>query len=173
MEKIAAVDFRVGWRSRWYGFGPCVASSNWPTNIPGALLCRLIRYVGWIILFRGGRPRMNFPDPLEPDLEILGVADPGVPNAERILIRPTRTVSLIGFGIAMGLFISREQGAMPIHDNVFWFPDMIVEPPALLFVYTNAGKVLQTTLESGEPALVFHWHRPYVLFTDPTLVPVL
>jgi len=110
---------------------------------------------------------------LEPDLEILGVVDAGVPNHERIVIRPTRPISLAGFGITLGVFVSDDLGAAPLYDNVFWFPDIVIDPPTWLFIYTGPGRVLQTTVESGEPALCLHWQRQYVVFTDPSIVPVL
>lgn len=107
-----------------------------------------------------------------PDLRVVGLVDAGVPNSERIVIRPNRQVSLAGFGLAVGISAG-DAGALPIYDNVFWFPDILVEPPAWLFLYTGKGTMRQTTFSSGEPALVFHWQRPYVVFSHPELVPVL
>ena len=106
------------------------------------------------------------------DLKVVGLADAGVANSERIVIRPNRQVSLAGFGLAVGISAG-DAGALPIHDNVFWFPDMLIEPPAWLFIYTGKGTMRQTTMPSGEPAIVFHWQRPYVLFGHPDFVPVL
>jgi hypothetical protein len=111
-------------------------------------------------------------DFLLPDLRVVGLFDAGVPNSERIVIRPNRQVSLAGFGLAVGVSAG-DVGALPIYDNVFWFPDMLVEPPAWLFLYTGKGTTRQTTLPAGEPALVFHWQRPYVVFGHAELVPVL
>jgi len=115
---------------------------------------------------------MAYPDILAPDLKIIGVVDGGVPNSERIALRPNRRVALTGFGIAVGLSAG-DAGALPIYDNVFWFPEMIVEPPAWLFVYTGPGTTRQTTFPSGEPALVFHWNRKHTIFAQHDLVPVL
>lgn len=117
---------------------------------------------------------MDLPDPFRPDLRILGVFDPGVPNKERVIIRPNRQVSLTGVGVAVGITVSKSAGAAPLHDNVFWFPAVTVEPPAWLFLYTGRGEMRQTTVtEKGETALVFHWQRQHTVFNAPYIVPIL
>jgi hypothetical protein len=40
------------------------------------------------------------------ELTIVGVADPGIPNQERIIIRQTQTVNLAGFGLYLGVLRS-------------------------------------------------------------------
>jgi len=97
--------------------------------------------------------------------------DAGIPNEERIILRPTRVVNLRGFGIAVGVAVN-ENSAMAIHDNIFWFPEMVVEPNAWLFIYTGKGTFRQSTA-GGSPAIVFHWQRATTLFGREELVPVL
>ena len=102
-------------------------------------------------------------------LSILGVLDAGVPNLERVVLRARSRISLAGFGLTVGI-ANPQGGAYPLHDSVFWFPDIIVEPPAWVIVYTGAGKTQQSQMPGGDPALTFHWHRPTVVFVDPSLV---
>lgn len=106
-------------------------------------------------------------------LHIVGLFSAGVPNEERIVIRPTFQSSLAGYGLAVGIDAG-DAGAMPIYDNVFWFPDVIVEPPSWIYVYTGKGSLRQTQMAgTGDPALVFHWQREQTVFGHRDLVPIL
>ena len=101
---------------------------------------------------------MAYPTSFMTDLRVVGLFDANVPNSERILIRPVLRASLAGWGIAAG-FGSSDGSAFPVYDHVFWFPDIVVEPPSWIYVYTGNGQVKQTTMPNGEPAMVFHWQR--------------
>lgn len=115
---------------------------------------------------------MSYPPILLPDISLVGVFDANIPNRERIVLRPNRQISMGGVGIAVG-FDAGANNALVVYDNVFWFPQMTVEPPVWIFLYSGRGEVKQTTVPSGEPALVFHWQRPNTVFVDPKLVPVV
>lgn len=107
-----------------------------------------------------------------PFLKVVGLYSPGVPNSERIIIRPNFKGSLAGHALAVGISAG-DAGAIPLFDNIYWFQDIIVEPPAWIFVYTGKGSMRQTQLASGEPALVFHWQRAQTVFGHPDVVPIL
>lgn len=115
---------------------------------------------------------MTYLPDLSPDLQVIGIMDPGVPNQERIVCRPRRRTSLAGHCVVLGID-NPEGGAFPIHDQVFWFPEMIVEPPAWIFLYTGKGVPRQTQMPSGEPALTFHWNRDTTLFNTPRAVAIV
>lgn len=115
---------------------------------------------------------MAYPDLLLADIQVVGVFEAGIPNKERVIIRPNRQISLVGVGIAVGLSAG-DAGALPLFDNVFWFPEIIVEPPTWIFVYTGKGKTRQTTLATKDPALVFHWQRNATVFIKPDIVPIV
>lgn len=115
---------------------------------------------------------MTYLGDLEPFLRVVGLFDSGVPNGERIVLEPTFRASLIGHGLAVGIDAG-DAGAFPIYDNVFWFPDIIVEPPSRIFIYTGKGSTEHTKAADGVPALVFHWQRQTTVFDHPDIVPVL
>ncbi len=115
---------------------------------------------------------MAYPPAIITEITVIGVADPGVPNQERVLLRPMEGVALNGFGIAVGV-PGPNGGAYALYDNVFWFPAMIVSPPSWIIVFTGRGTNTETTLPSGERAHLFYWLRPYTIFHQPNLVPVL
>ena len=115
---------------------------------------------------------MAYPSLITHELTLLGVADPGKPNLERIVLRPTQPINVSGFGLTVGL-PNPQAGAYPLFDNVFWFPDLAIAPPSWILVYTGKGQPQNSYLPNGEQALTLHWQRPYTVFHDPRLVPVL
>jgi hypothetical protein len=109
------------------------------------------------------------------EVTILAVGDPGVPNRERIILRPTETVNLGQFGMAVGIRSAENPNiVLPVNDNFFWFPSIIVTTPCWVFLYTGKGSYEQTTLAgTSETAHVFHWGKDVTIFNYLELVPVL
>lgn len=107
------------------------------------------------------------------ELSMIGLADAGVPNQERILIRPMESIALNGFGIALGTNLNAPGGPMALFDNVFWFPAAIVTPPAWIIVFTGRGTPAEHVLPGGEKAYSFYWQRALTMFNDPSLAPIL
>jgi len=107
------------------------------------------------------------------ELSIIGVADRGVPNRERIIIRPTEAVELGRFGLFLG--INRPDGTvLPLRDQFFWFGDQIVAPPAWLFVFTGPGVYQESRVpETGHLAHSYHWGRHTTVLGDESIVPCL
>lgn len=110
---------------------------------------------------------------LIPELALIGIVDAGKPNEERIAIRPTQLASLQGAGLAVGLFDQETSGARPMFDNVFWFPDVVVCPPAWILVYTGPGMPRETTMDDGTKVFTYFWHRSQTIFGDPRLAVIL
>jgi len=106
-----------------------------------------------------------------PELHLVGVADPGKPNLERIVIRPTQQLNLNGYGLAVGVSAGAA-GASPIFDNCFWFPAIVVQPPSWVLIYTGPGEQRSSDWQ-GEAVLNLHWQRKFTVFTLEFLVPVL
>lgn len=107
------------------------------------------------------------------ELTLVGVADAGVPNEERIGLRPTEPVNLAQFGLMVGL--SHPNGAVtPLRDNFFWFGELIIEPPSWVVVYTGRGQYQESVLrDSGHKLYALYWGRPSTMFDWPNIVPVL
>jgi hypothetical protein len=107
------------------------------------------------------------------ELSILGVADAGVPNAERIVIRPAESINLAAVGLYLGV-VQTNGFVQPVHDHFFWFGELVVAPPSWLFVFTGRGSYRQSQVpDTGHVAYTFHWNKPYTLFGTPGVVPVL
>lgn len=108
------------------------------------------------------------------ELAFIGIYDRGVPNRERIVLRPTRRIALAEYIVALGL---KAPGGLvrPLPNNLFWFSDEItIEPPYWIFLYTGPGERLFTTLQATkDPALVLHWGRATTLLQNPEIEPVV
>jgi len=107
------------------------------------------------------------------ELTIVVVADVGVPNQERIVIRPTQSVNLAGFGLYVGQLLPNGM-IRPYPDHFLWFGEIFVAPPSWIIIYTGPGNFQQTRLpNAGEEAYVFHWGKNFTLFGVPGIVPAL
>lgn len=107
------------------------------------------------------------------ELMLIGVVDAGVPNKERIVLRPTQATDLRQFLLVPGIFNPTTGGAHPIFDNAFWFPDVSVEAPSWIHVYTGLGNQTVDSLPGGDVVHTFFWQRSTVVFTFSDVVPVL
>jgi len=116
---------------------------------------------------------MSYPPQVISELALVGVAYAGVPNEERVVIRPTQTLQLSTFGVAAGSFDAATGGTRPFFDSVFWFPDLFVSPPAWILLYTGIGTPRSTQLENGEALITLFWQRKLTVFDNPHVLPVL
>ncbi|MEW6520038.1 MAG: hypothetical protein AB1461_11545 [Thermodesulfobacteriota bacterium] len=107
------------------------------------------------------------------ELSYIGVAEPGVPNKERIILRPSEVINLAQCGILLGL--KNEGGIItPLQDSFFWFGEVVVGPPSWIIIYTGSGQYQQTLIPNTEQtAYTFHWGKNYTLFNFPNIVPVI
>lgn len=109
------------------------------------------------------------------ELSVLGVFDPGIPNRERLIIRPTEAVNLGDYAVGTGIIHDQDPNLVyPIRDSILWLPGFQIEPPAWIFVYTGEGNFKETTVgERKDRALVVHWSRERTIFNHREIVPVL
>jgi hypothetical protein len=107
------------------------------------------------------------------ELSLLGVADRGVPNQERVILRPTEPVDLGRFAVLVGF--TQDNGlVLPLWDNMFWFGELTVPTPSWIFLFTGPGQFQFSTIPgSQQPAYSFHWGRRITVFNDPKLVPLI
>jgi hypothetical protein len=110
------------------------------------------------------------------ELTLVGVADRGVPNKERIVLRPTEAVGLSAFALIV-VFLRDDQTAIPLRDYFFWFGDLTVAPPGWIYVYSGPGEnsvsEIGSTGQTKQPVHVLHWGKEHVLFNDDRVHPAL
>jgi hypothetical protein len=111
-------------------------------------------------------------------LSMYGVVDAGVPNRERICLRPTDTTNLAQFGILLAT--SRMEAGTQIttpfsgpHGTYFWFGDVIAEPPSWIIIFTGKGERVPPKVENAQKVFVFYWGLEFAVFAIPGAVPVL
>jgi hypothetical protein len=107
------------------------------------------------------------------DLSMIGVFDAGVPNKERIYLRPTDVIKLTGFGLFLARLDPETGTVRPIHNFCFWFDDREVEPPSWICIYTGKGTPNQTTTKDGQPHYTYFWGNSSTLFGNPSMTAVL
>jgi hypothetical protein len=107
------------------------------------------------------------------ELTLVGVVDPGVPNQERVVLRPTESVNLSQFGLLIG-WRNSDGSVVPVFDNFFWFGEIEVTPPSWILVYTGSGFFRKSVVPtSGQCVLSMYWGRSLTAFNVPQQLPVL
>lgn len=106
------------------------------------------------------------------EINLIGVADAGKPNHERVMLRPNEAVNLAQFGVVLGVRTQQPLVAHLLRDHTIWLPEITLSPPAWILIYTGPGKDRQE-MWNNQPVLILHWNKQQTLFGDPDLVPVL
>ena len=109
------------------------------------------------------------------ELHLVGVADRGVPNKERIIFRPREVVELQRYFVGLGFVTDATKGLfLPHKDRIFYFPEAYPTESDWVVLYTGKGQ--ETTSElptTGETAHTFFWGAENVLFTQSQVIPTL
>jgi hypothetical protein len=107
------------------------------------------------------------------EMTVFDVADRGVPNQERIVIRANGPVSLGRYGLMLGVKASFGS-AFPIRDNLLWFGDAALWEGDWLFVYTGPGESRVSQIPNTNGRIVsVHWGRAQTILQNQALVPIL
>ena len=109
---------------------------------------------------------LTLPNPIE--LEIVAIADRGIPNRERIILRPNTHLNLQGFILGIGWGFP-DAIALPIADRVFFFTEQWIDVESWVVVYTGKGETMTSEMDTGETAYSFHWGRSSVMFSNPKI----
>lgn len=101
------------------------------------------------------------------ELSVYGVEEAGVPNRERISLRPTETVNLGRYGVLLA--IQNETGGLtPVPDHFFWFGERVISPPAWVILLTGKGENRVIEGDRG-PLHIFFWGKEQTLFNIPNI----
>ncbi len=115
---------------------------------------------------------ITFPNIYE--LEIWGVYDRGVPNAERIVFKPRIQVNLGNYIVTIGFQPQPGTPATLIQNQLFWFGELLVTPPSWVFLYTGPGTPTITHENmTKEPVQSLYWGSKQTLFSNGSIVPVI
>lgn len=107
------------------------------------------------------------------ELSIVGVHERGVPNEERIVLIANETVNLGQYGLMIGVR-AEKNSAFPIHDNLLWFGDGIVNKGDWIFIYTGPGDAKSSDIPStSERIYSIHWGKNKTVLDSEEVVPIL
>lgn len=114
--------------------------------------------------------------PFVTNLRQWGVYDPGIANSERIVFQNKSGIylDLSQYFIVLGW--TKDDGAIPIPNRLYWFGAITVDPDSWIYVYTGPGETRFTTVgpeKDLSPAAVFHWGLEKAVFNDRNIVPIL
>jgi len=112
--------------------------------------------------------------PQIPELELLGVADRGVPNRERVVLRSHGHVQMGGYALFLGIRSHAPGFALPVRDSMFWLGDGPVRPDDWVIVFTGSGTPSNTQMPDAPGKIyLLYWGRPTTIFHDPQVVTML
>ena len=107
------------------------------------------------------------------ELTVVGVAEPNIPNRERIVVRPTQLVDLTQFGVLVG-YRNDAGGIIPLWDQFYWFGNLTVSPPSWICLYSGPGTANEAVMPgSGERIHNFYWSRNKTIFLSERYVPMI
>lgn len=107
-----------------------------------------------------------------PQLEIFGVYDRGIPNAERIVLRANRAVDLTNYAVLLGF--DQNNSVFPFTDNFLWLGAKTLSVPSWVFIYTGQGKEsVSQEIHTKDPVHALYWEKPTIILSNPQIVPVL
>lgn len=106
------------------------------------------------------------------ELKIVGVFDRAVPNKERVVITIEDTVNMGRYGLMLGVRAGNGT-AVPIHDNMLWFGDGVVNKGDWLFVYTGPGNPVSSASLGSSKIYSVYWQKTQTVLASPDIVPIL
>ena len=110
------------------------------------------------------------------ELDVVGVADRGVADKERILIRPRWEIeNLQAYMVGLGIVDSTNpQLVTPLANYAFYFSQCCPDLNSWIILYTGKGEPQVTELPTtGQRAYTFFWGFDRVLFKQPSIAPVV
>jgi len=112
--------------------------------------------------------------PMVPELLLEGAFDRGVPNMERIVMRPRSTIDVGNYVVLLGLRVEGSAFVTPVRDAMYWFGSATLSPDDWLFLYTGPGTPTKVPAVGAPGSLYLsYWNRPATILHDQKIVPVI
>ncbi len=106
------------------------------------------------------------------EMTLMTVLKRGVPNEECIAIQINENINLGQYGIMLGVY-SKQNGAYPVNDNLFWFGDACINKDDWVFIYTGIGEPSKVIMPDESNTFSIFWGKPKTIFADTNVVPLL
>jgi hypothetical protein len=112
--------------------------------------------------------------PLIPELQLLGVFDPGVPRRERIVLKVEAQIDIGWYAIILAIRGQPSGHIAPLRDSMYWIGSGSVQPNDWIFLFTGSGQQITLPAEGDHGKLfVEFWGREETVFHNSQIVPVL
>lgn len=105
-------------------------------------------------------------------IELIGVADPGIANQERIVLR-AQYVNLAQYALIVG--VKNDKGLInPTPDHFYWLGNVEISEATWIIIYTGSGSFKVTkSSETGELVYVSHLGKEKTIFNSANVVPAI
>lgn len=104
------------------------------------------------------------------EINLVGIFDAGIPNAERVVLQANAQVDLGTYCIIVAFKQGLGLGNLPLRDHFFWLGNMTLNPGDWVFLYTSPGTAQSHPLPNGPGRLVsMYWGKPQTIFQDKNL----
>lgn len=111
------------------------------------------------------------------EIALVGVADRGIPNRERIILRCLQRIDTSPFALLVGLHQEAhgQSAVMPAKDHFFWFGSAMLEKDDWILVYTGSGTARKSVLlgTANDPVYLLYWGMSTTIFANSLMVPTL
>ncbi len=99
-------------------------------------------------------------------LQILGIADRGQPNLERLQMSVLQPANL-GFYVALLTHYQQPTAISNGQLTAFWFPNQLVKPGDTIVLFSGAGQAQQRLEQNGSTTYFYYWGLPNTVWAHP------
>ena len=99
------------------------------------------------------------------NIEIVQIADRGVPNQERLHLRVMKPANLIFYVVLVSMQYDEKVVRMPSH--TFWFPVQLVNAGDHVILYSGPGQDTSRYADDGHQNFFYYWGLDRTVWHDP------
>lgn len=109
------------------------------------------------------------------EIQLFGVFDRGIPNKERVVLRPTIALDIGNYIVVLGASVpGPSELVTPLRDHMVWFGSGQLSQGDWIFLYTGHGTPSRFPTAGGKgQILTTYWKHDQTLFHDAQFVPVI
>lgn len=109
------------------------------------------------------------------ELQLFGVFDRGVPNKERVVLRPTVAMDIGAYVVIAGVRAPPPHNLIsPLRDHMFWFGSGVLTANDWIFLYTGHGTPSKYPNAEGSGQIyTTYWGHDLTIFHDPQVIPAV
>lgn len=110
-----------------------------------------------------------------PELQLFGIIERGVPNKERVVLKPTIALDISPYVVFAAVRTAPGTDLIsPLRDHMFWFGSAFLQPNDWIFLYTGHGTPSTFPASDGNGQVhTLYWGHSLTIFHDPQVIPAI